>query len=152
VKLLIGGGADVNAKDVSGKTPLHWAVTAEQTEIVRILLANGADVNAKDCKPPWSDGQGNTPLNLVPTVYTYVQDDCDCDRDDLTEAQLEIKRLLIANGTRHNYFHGSSYQEAEARSRRCGGETVVYMNHEGHTIGTRVTKSYTDDEGEDDCE
>lgn len=58
VELLLAKGADVNAKDVHGYTPLYWAVIGLQSqkaaaakahlEIMELLLANGADVNARD--------------------------------------------------------------------------------------------------------
>ncbi|MDH4239915.1 MAG: ankyrin repeat domain-containing protein [Phycisphaerae bacterium] len=41
---LIGGGADVNAKDMLGRTPLHLAVTGE---IAEALIADGSDINCK---------------------------------------------------------------------------------------------------------
>jgi len=41
----LAAGADVNAKDVEGVTPLMYAETPGQT---RLLIAAGADVNAKD--------------------------------------------------------------------------------------------------------
>ena len=43
--LLIANGADVNAKNKYGDTPLHCAATKE---IAELLIANGADVNAKE--------------------------------------------------------------------------------------------------------
>ena len=46
-ELLIAKGADRNAKDVNGRTPLHYA-TFGSNETVELLLANGADVNAID--------------------------------------------------------------------------------------------------------
>jgi cytohesin len=41
-------GADPNAQDTNGLTPLLYAVREERTEIVYLLLKNGADPNAKD--------------------------------------------------------------------------------------------------------
>jgi len=46
VKSFISKGADVNAKDGDGLTPLHYAARNGHKEIVDLLLAKGADVNA----------------------------------------------------------------------------------------------------------
>ena len=45
-EILIGLGADVNAKDQSQKTPLHKASVNGHTQIVEMLLHNGVNVNA----------------------------------------------------------------------------------------------------------
>ena len=45
-KILIGLGANVNAKDGNQKTPLHKASSNGHSEIAKILLQNGAEVNA----------------------------------------------------------------------------------------------------------
>ena len=46
--LLTKLGADVNAKDGLGKTPLMHATQNGKLEVVALLLTHGADVNAKD--------------------------------------------------------------------------------------------------------
>jgi ankyrin repeat protein len=48
VKLLLAGGADVNAADASGVTPLILAASSGQNDLVELLLVHGAAVNAKD--------------------------------------------------------------------------------------------------------
>ena len=49
VKDLLDKGANVNAKDDTGKTVLHWVAPArDNPEMVKVLVAKGADVNAKD--------------------------------------------------------------------------------------------------------
>ena len=53
-------GSDVNAKDSSGYTPLHWAADmgaeeGDRAKIAEALIAAGADINAKDL-------DGYTPL------------------------------------------------------------------------------------------
>lgn len=50
VQTLLDAGADVNAKDVRGMTPLLYAVSNEEqnTANLKLLLAKGADPKAKD--------------------------------------------------------------------------------------------------------
>jgi ankyrin repeat protein len=49
VQDLLEKGANVNAKDETGKTVLHWVAPArDNPEMVKVLIAKGADVNAKD--------------------------------------------------------------------------------------------------------
>ena len=45
---LIESGADVNAKCLNGKTPLHYAVERENESMIRLLLELGADMSAQD--------------------------------------------------------------------------------------------------------
>lgn len=46
---LLSRGADVNAKDRGGQTPLHWAARFNSSvDVVKLLLDNGADINALD--------------------------------------------------------------------------------------------------------
>ena len=74
VKQHLDAGADLNAKDGGGETPLHAAVFKGHKEIVELLIEKGADVNAKA-------GFGSTPLH-------------DAAFSDLKE----VTELLIANG------------------------------------------------------
>ncbi|NCG57103.1 MAG: hypothetical protein GWP35_09400 [Proteobacteria bacterium] len=47
VPLLLEKGAEVNARDTDGFTPLMWAARSSTPEIVQLLLEKGADVNAR---------------------------------------------------------------------------------------------------------
>ena len=49
-------GADVNARDQYGNTPLHYAAGNGRDKIARLLIQNGADVDARN-------NEGNTPLH-----------------------------------------------------------------------------------------
>src|SRR6266511_2256851 len=57
--LLLDSGADVNAKNRRGSTPLHWAMHDEAK--VRLLLSRGAAINAKQV-------EGRTPLYLAASL------------------------------------------------------------------------------------
>jgi uncharacterized protein len=54
---LLADGADVNAKDAQGKSPLHY-VAGASLEVIAALLSAGADVMAKDTLD-------RTPLHFV---------------------------------------------------------------------------------------
>jgi ankyrin repeat protein len=48
VQAAISNGADVNARDLEGETPLMFASGSRNAEIVETLLRGGADINARD--------------------------------------------------------------------------------------------------------
>lgn len=48
VKNLIAQGADVNAKDINEKTPLHFAAQSGNIKMAKFLLKNGVELEAKD--------------------------------------------------------------------------------------------------------
>jgi len=74
VKQHLATGADVNAKDDWGMTPLHSAAAYGGKEVTELLIANGADVNVADMS-------SMTPLHFA-VVFNHK----------------EIVELLIANG------------------------------------------------------
>lgn len=48
VTVLLSSGANVEARDRDGRTPLLLATHGNHVEVARLLIAAGADVNAKD--------------------------------------------------------------------------------------------------------
>jgi len=48
IQLLLKNGADVNAKDISGKTPLFNIIFSFSTELLDLLVKYGANVNMRD--------------------------------------------------------------------------------------------------------
>jgi ankyrin repeat protein len=54
--LLVSHGANVNARNSAGATPLHDAALAGQAAVIAILLDRGADINVRD------EDTGATPL------------------------------------------------------------------------------------------
>lgn len=78
VQLLVENGADVNAMDNSGVTPLFWAAGAGMIDTVKFLIEKGADVNAR------AEG-GVTPLFVA-----------------AEEGMIETVKILIENGSNIN--------------------------------------------------
>ena len=72
---LIDGGADPNARDDVGFTPLHFAAQNSLPEVAKLLLDAGADPNAKD-------EYGNGPLFRAAN----------------TDGGLEVVKKLLAAG------------------------------------------------------
>ena len=58
IKQHLAAGADVNAKNWLGSTPMHKAAANGHKEIAELLIAEGANVNAKGTG-------GRTPLNTA---------------------------------------------------------------------------------------
>jgi len=61
VKQHLASGADVNATDRIGRTPLHFASSVGDKKFVEFLITKGADLNAKD-------QNGRTPLDWTNVV------------------------------------------------------------------------------------
>lgn len=62
-RMLIDGGADPNAGNRTGQTPLHWAGSGEMVEF---LVSKGADPNAKD-------NEGLAPLDAATTGANFAE-------------------------------------------------------------------------------
>lgn len=62
VHALVKAGADVNATDARGVTPLHVAASAGVLGIIQLLVRSGAEVNVKDLARENGGGQ-ESPLH-----------------------------------------------------------------------------------------
>ena len=68
VERLIDLGADVNAKESSGRTPLHHAANNGHIDVIVELVRSGADIESKDAG-------GMTPLMWAKISRTGIKDD-----------------------------------------------------------------------------
>jgi cytohesin len=91
---LLEAGANPNAKDEEGNSPLHWAVEIKNIEIVKAMIKAGADLESEN-------GQRNTALMLAVA------------RDDVA-----MMRLLMSAGATvrpsgskkaHDVLHTAAY-------------------------------------------
>jgi ankyrin repeat protein len=104
---MIGDGADVNATQGDGTTPLHWAVYKVDQELVAELLEHGAkaDVTNKYGSSPLSEAVKLGDLRLVEQLLEAGADVESRNGDGQTAlmlatkvGSLEIAKLLIERG------------------------------------------------------
>lgn len=83
---LLSHSANINTKDKDHRTPLHHATSSGRTEIVTVLLEHGADVNIKD-------KLGRTP---VEEISEMIDAELAYDQDSVFGMRnwIEIRRLL----------------------------------------------------------
>ncbi len=105
-ELLISKGADVNAKNENGQTPLFDAAVAGHKEIVELLIANGANVNAKN-------DYGTTPLH---------------------NSKKEIVELLIAKGADVNAKCKGGAPPLHIATTRADNETTEILISKGADV------------------
>ncbi len=58
-------GADVNARDHHGYTPLHHVAARGDNELIHYLVAKGADVTAVSCRGQTTADMANGPVQRV---------------------------------------------------------------------------------------
>jgi ankyrin repeat protein len=85
VKLLLSKGAEVDAKDDDGMTPLHMAAWKGEKAVVALLLSHGAEVNA-------GNKHGTTPLHYAADFDGYK---------DLADRK-GVVELLVSHGAEVN--------------------------------------------------
>ena len=88
VQLLIDAGADVNARFTGPhtETPLHWAASSDDVDVIDVLLDNGADIEATGAVIA-----GGTPL-----------------ADATAFGQWKAARRLIERGAESNMFESAT--------------------------------------------
>jgi ankyrin repeat protein len=119
VRLLLLKGANVNAKTVDGRTPLHLAATLPSgTPVVEMLIEAGADLNARSII-------GATPL------HTGVS------------ASLETTRLLLAKGADVNARNGLGVTPLMTAALLGGASAVSLLLDAGADATARTKRGET---------
>jgi ankyrin repeat protein len=116
-ELLLAHGADVNAKDNDGGTPLSSAGSKDVTEL---LLAHGADVNAKD-------NDGWTPLH----------------RASSASSRREVVESLMAHGADVNAANNKGQTALHMAAIGCNKETVELLLAHGADANARAKSGAT---------
>jgi len=87
VKILVNYGADVNARNGRGETPMHLAARNEFQKVMEVLVLAGSD-------PAAEDNDGNQPVDLTSdgdTVSVQILRHAASERDRYMSESLEIR-------------------------------------------------------------
>ena len=99
---LIINGADINAKNRSGSTPLHWAISRNKESIAKLLIEFGANINSPD-------NLGNTPLHFAinskeEMMLLLIRSGADVNATNKAGSTPIIEALLNNNNTHSKYL------------------------------------------------
>ena len=130
-RILLAAGADPNAEEHNGATPLYWAVRAQHIELVKILLSSGLNVATINDKSNY----GRTPLHSAVTS---------------SRRDVNIVRVLLAAGAypnaRDNWGITPLYNSGRAGSREIfrllleHGANPFLPNYRGETPLDHIIK------------
>ena len=124
-ELLIAKGADINAKDDTGGTPLFWAALEGNEEVAELLIRQGADVNAAGQKG-WTALHWAVAMARKKSVELLIGEGADVNAKDL------IYGTPLDNVGRF-YDTATKAKEADLANllRKHGGKTGEELEAEG---------------------
>ena len=139
-RLLLDHGADVNAVDIRGETPLHNAVINGQKSLTQLLLASGADVTLVN-------QDGNAPLTLASEYgdeeITRVLLEHDLQRqvqNGITntamrtaayEGRFSLVKILLSRSLEENLLHPEGRTPLHMSAFLGSLECLVYFENDG---------------------
>ena len=119
-EVLLKNGAEVNAKNDSGNTPLHEAAyTNVRAIIAELLLGNGAEVNAKN-------DSGETPLH-----------------EAAKNNAREVAEILLKNGAKVNAKNDSGETPLHEAAKNNAREVAEILLKNGAEVNARDDKGRT---------
>ncbi|HTW58837.1 MAG TPA: ankyrin repeat domain-containing protein [Terriglobales bacterium] len=110
VETLLDNGADIEARDDDGDTPLLWAASFAQTDIFKLLLDRGAKIDVRD-------RQGNTPL---------IAAACECAVATMNSAYAVMK-ILLEHGAAVNARNHDGRTALMMASGMTGDASVLHL-------------------------
>lgn len=152
VKALIAAGADVNAKNKFGQTPLHIAAVRGYNEIISLLITEGANVNTRNKRglapihaAAWSGHKETVALLIAKGANVNAKDE-----DGVTPLHVsalsgakETMTLLISKGADINARNKDGMTPLHAAALTGKKEAIELLVNEGADIDAKNKKGVT---------